>query len=191
MAADASLFRYSIEERFWTPAAVTAAAGGAAAGFASRLFAAHDVGGLVWTVLRLWLAVLAGTRRRPPWPLLAVLAYPYDLVFLLYFRRPQWLPEGLALDLGNPTAFLIFMTGLLLLSVAWAEYRLPEARRFRALLFGITAAGAVISKPEWSVLWWQYAAEPAALGLYAACAARGFDNAKALDSQSKERIPNT
>lgn len=168
-----------------------AAAGGAAAAFATRLFSAHDVWVLAWTVLRLWLAVAAGTRRRPPWSLLGVLAYPYDLVFLLYFRRPHWLPEGLALDLGNPTAFLIFMAGFLLLSVAWAEYRLPAARRFRAPLFAITAAGAVISKPEWSVLWWQYAAEPAALALYAACAARGFDNAKPIDPQSKERTPNT
>lgn len=174
LSADADLFPYASEEPFWTRAAISAAAGGAAAAYASRLFAESDLAMLVWTTVRLWLAVAAATRRRPPLALLAALAYPYDMAFLLYFRRPQWLPESVALELGNPTAFLIFMAALLLLSLAWAEFRVPEARRFRTLLFLITAGGAVVSKPEWSVLWWRYAAEPAALALYAACAARAL-----------------
>ena len=168
---------------------MVAAGCGAACALLTRAFADADLAMLGWTVVRLWIAVAVALRRRPPLALLAALAYPYDMIFLLYFRRPQWLPEGIALELGSPTAFLIFMAALLLLSLAWAEFRIPQAGRFRALLFGLTAAGAVLSKPEWSVRWWQYAAEPAALALYAAAAARAFDNPKPGGSQS-ERTPN-
>ena len=127
--------------------------------------------------------VLLIARERRSWPAIFAMPYPFALAFLLYSERNRWLPENLALQISNPTAFLIGMSAVLFASILWTGWLIGKAvtrpvdhelRTLAGLLFGLTAVAVVLSVPHLSVFLMRYIAQPIALAGYAAVLGRGL-----------------
>lgn len=136
-----------------------------------------------------WLARPWGWRFHARWYWLALATpYPIEGSVLLYAKRFDWLPRAVVLELSGPTAFLIFVTALVLASryvTVWAvgkaldQSESAHLRRLGNLLFLLTAAGVVLAPPTLSIRFLKYVAEPTALIGY--CALFGH-------AQSERRI---
>lgn len=169
---------YVTPEQFWRRDTILCAAAGLAVWALSRLVL-EDLSG--WTLaalslIRLGPATIA-LRRAALW---LALPFPYDLVFFAYYRRPDWLPEQWSREIGNPTAFLIFLSGLLLLSTLYTGLVVRAAcgaraetpvRKLGIGIFALVALAVLLSNPAYSVLALKFAAEPVALAGWAAVAA--------------------
>lgn len=121
--------------------------------------------------------MLAIIRKRAAWPVAFATPYPFALIFSAYSERRLWLPESLAMQLSNPTAFLLFVSAFLLASIPLTNWMIAKSigvpigaylRSLARLLFGLTAFAAIVSVPQWSVLILQYVTEPVALAGYSA-----------------------
>ncbi len=130
---------------------------------------------IAFSLGRLFLAVLPWRRDLRVWALLAAVVYPYDLVLKTYAHRWDWAPETVSMQLSSPTAFLIWMAACLLLSILTSGGAVMKAtradvenevRRLSIWIFGITAAGVMISLPQVSMKIFHYAAEPLAIAGY-------------------------
>ncbi|MBX9603791.1 MAG: hypothetical protein K2X35_22480 [Bryobacteraceae bacterium] len=173
-----SLGNYVTPEQFWRRDTFLAAAAGVVVWGASRLLF-EDLPGWALaglSLIRLGLASLP-LRRATLW---LALPFPYDLVFFAYYRRPDWLPEAWSRELGNPTAFLIFLSGLLLVSSLYTAFVVraacgaraeAPARKLGIVIFVLVALGALLSNPIYSVWALKLTAEPAALAGWSAVAA--------------------
>lgn len=171
---------YVTPEQFWRRDTILCAAVGLAVWAASRLVF-EDLSG--WTLAALSLIRLGPAtvtlRRATLW---LALPFPYDLVFFAYYRRPDWLPEQWSREIGNPTAFLIFLSALLLLSTLYTGFVVRAAcgaraetpvRKLGIAIFALVALAILLSNPSYSVLALQFVAEPVALAGWAAVAAFG------------------
>lgn len=123
-------------------------------------------------------------RRLDPWHAGALaLPYPLELAVWAYSKRLKLLPDSLIPALSGPTAFLIFVTCIVLAS-RWATvWALPERVRQREanslrflgnLLLVLTAIGVVLVPSPWSLFFLHYVPEPIALIGYCALAGRSL-----------------
>lgn len=174
-------------EPFWTRATILYAAIGLISYAVSRYLSTIDSTPLliVAGIARLSPLLLLTPDRKRAWPLALAAPYPFELVFGAYSERARWLPEDLALEASNPTAFLIFTSGLLLASLpltAWLISRsvrepvTAQLRFLNRLLFGLTAFAAILSIPQISIFVMKEIAQPVALAGYAAVLGYGMRN---------------
>ena len=166
-------------EPFWTRATILYAVIGLISWAVSRFLFTIDSTALliIVSLVRLSPLLLVVPQRKEAWPAALAVPYPFDLVFAAYSERARWLPESLALDASNPTAFLIFTSGLLLASLpltGWIISRstpkpvMHHLRVLTRLLFGLTAFAAILSVPQISVFVMKEIAQPIALAGFAA-----------------------
>jgi hypothetical protein len=174
-----------LPEPFWTRATILYAAIGLISYVVSRYLFTIDSTPLLVIVgiARLSPLLLVTPDRKHAWPVALAAPYPFELVFAAYSERARWLPEDLALEASNPTAFLIFTSGLLLASLpltGWLISRsvrepvTAQLRTLNRLLFGVTALAAILSIPQISVFVMKEIAQPVALAGYAAVVGYGI-----------------
>ena len=178
--------------RFWNRTAVVFACGGLFAYLVSLwLFETRSAWVLVVvSTVRLLFGVgpAALIARRTGWrpagrlySVALAMPYPIELALFAYAKRFQFLPRDMVLTLSGPTAFLIFVIAVLLVSrwiTVWAlpvdvKNRQAEAlRRLGGLLFWVTAVGGVLVPPPWNLAFLHYVPEPIALIGYSAIVGR-------------------
>lgn len=133
--------------------------------------------GLAW-----WLSSRIGLIPKPlAAPQLARLSvaapFPYTALTWLYGQRNDWLPSSWLEYLNNPTAFLVFITGALAVSLVWTNFVLSRAVRnpgdspatFRSvaiLLFVLMGVAASVGDPIWTIDLFRYFLEPAGIVLF-------------------------
>ena len=134
--------------------------------------------GLAW-----WIASERGwipeqlSRDRLLW-ISAAAPFPYTLITLIYGSRRYWLPEAWQEYLNNPTAYLLFTTGLLAVSLAWTSRALARAlpphpetpgafRALSLLLFVLMGVAASLGDPIWIGDLFRYVLEPLGTVLFA------------------------
>jgi len=147
---------------------VLAAIGRLALGLAPAAVLARHFG---WSSARFWRTTVLATP------------YPLELALFVYGQRFRLLPRDMVLALSGSTAFLIFITGVLLVSRWITVQTLPAAvreeqaeaiRRLGGLLLVLTAIGVVLVPVTWSLLFLHSVPEPVALIGYSAIAGCDF-----------------
>jgi hypothetical protein len=186
-------------EPFWSRRTLVFAAAGLICYLLSRWVFTIDSTAvlIIVSIVRLSPLLIMWPSMRPgrtAWPIALATPYPFDLAFTAYSERSLWLPENLALEASNPTAFLIFTSGVMLASIPLTNWLVSqsvdksiteELRYLGGLLFGLTAFAAVVSVPQISVTTMRYVVEPVALAGYAAVLGYGTRHHGAKSDERK------
>ncbi|PWU02637.1 MAG: hypothetical protein C5B51_20450 [Terriglobia bacterium] len=162
------------------------------------VFAVSVVRLLLGAALAAWLAGKSGWRRAAPlYPLAVAVPYPVNLALLVYLKRFEWLPFDMARALSGPTASLIWVTAILLASLAISAAAIRKTsngdddsrlRQVQTLLFTLTTISVVLVPSSLSLWSLHYVVEPVALAAY--CAVIGLSSGSHTAPTGTPRKPD-